>query len=94
MAFALSGASTVLLASGRLATGQVLAFVVLLFAALLGLGHVFPDADLYEILPGTGVSILTALAFGALSAGGAPGRAVRCRDGRAPARVGVDRAAG
>ncbi|RYY98301.1 MAG: hypothetical protein EOO24_18670, partial [Comamonadaceae bacterium] len=66
-AFALSGASTVLLASGSLVAGQVLAFGVLLFAALIGLGHVFPSADLYAILPGTGVAIPTVLAFAALS---------------------------
>lgn len=69
LAFALSGASTVLLASGRLAAGQVLAFVVLLLAALLGLGHVFPSADLYALLPGTGVAIPTVAAFIALSIG-------------------------
>lgn len=69
MAFAFSGASTLLLASGRLAGGQVLAFVVLLFATLLGMGHVFPSADLYALLPGTGVAIPTVIAFIALSVG-------------------------
>lgn len=69
MAFAFSGASTLLLASGRLTGGQVLAFVVLLLAALLGMGHVFPSADLYALLPGTGVAIPTVVAFIALSVG-------------------------
>lgn len=69
VAFALSGTSTLLLAAGQLAVGQVVAFVVLLFAALLGIGHVLPTADLYAFLPGTGVSILTVVAFSALSIG-------------------------
>lgn len=69
MAFALSGTSTILLATGRLAGGQVLGFLVLLFAALLAMGHVFPSADLYDWLPGTGVAIPTVMAFIALSVG-------------------------
>lgn len=69
MAFALSGASTVLLATGRLAGGQVLALLVLLLAALLGMGHVLPSADLYALLPGTGVAIPTVMAFLLLSVG-------------------------
>lgn len=68
-AFVLSGASSMLLATGRLAGGQILASLVLLFAALLGLGHVFPRADLYSLLPGTGVAIPTVVAFSALSIG-------------------------
>ncbi len=69
VAFALSGASTALLARGRLAGGQMVAFGVLLLAVLLGMGHVFPSADLYALLPGTGVAIPTVAAFSALSVG-------------------------
>lgn len=69
IAFALSGTSTLLLAAGQLAAGQIVAFLVLLLAGLLGLGHVFPSADLYASLPGTGVAIPTVMAFGALSLG-------------------------
>ncbi|HEY1230921.1 MAG TPA: HAMP domain-containing sensor histidine kinase [Ramlibacter sp.] len=69
VAFALSGAASVLLAAGRLVGGQLVAFAVLLFTALLGLGHVFPTADLYAYMPGTGVAIPTVLAFMALSMG-------------------------
>lgn len=68
-AFILSGSGTALLASGRLAAGQVVAFVVLLLGVLLGMGHVFPSADLYDLLPGTGVAIPTVAAFSALSIG-------------------------
>ncbi|HEY1229819.1 MAG TPA: HAMP domain-containing sensor histidine kinase [Ramlibacter sp.] len=67
--FALSGAASILLARGRLVGGQLAAFGVLLFAALLGLAHVFPTADLYAYMPGTGVAIPTVLAFMALSLG-------------------------
>ena len=67
IALVLSGASTLLLAAGRLAAGQIVAFLVLLLAILLGMGHVFPSADLYALLSGTGVAIPTVLAFCALS---------------------------
>ena len=69
IAFVLSGASTFLLATGALAAGQIVAFLVLLLAVLLAVGHVFPSADLYALLPGTGVAIPTVLAFCALSLG-------------------------
>lgn len=67
--FAVSGLSILLLASGRTWEGQCTAFILLLFLALLGFGHLYPNADLYELLPGSGVSIPTVLAFMALSAG-------------------------
>jgi signal transduction histidine kinase len=68
-AFALSGLATVLLARGRSAGGQILALLLLAVTVLLGLGHLFPHADLYARLPGTGVAIPTVLAFVALSLG-------------------------
>ena len=66
---ALSGSATALLATGRVMAGQVLAFAMLLLAILFGLAHVFPRADLYRYMPGTGVAIPTVLSFGALSLG-------------------------
>jgi signal transduction histidine kinase len=64
-----SGAATVALALGRVHPGQVLAFIMLMLSILFGLGHVFPEADLYRFLPGTGVAIPTVLSFIALSLG-------------------------
>ncbi|MBL0727206.1 sensor histidine kinase KdpD [Piscinibacter sp. HJYY11] len=69
LAFAMSGLATVLLALRRFAAGQIVALGVLLLASLLGLGHVFPDADLYTLMPGTGVAIPSVLAFVVLSIG-------------------------
>ncbi|WP_326540471.1 sensor histidine kinase [Pseudorhodoferax sp.] len=66
--FALSGLAGVLLAGRHVTAGQILSFAVLMFAGLVGLGHVFPDADLYRVMPGTGVAIPTVLAFVAVSA--------------------------
>ena len=65
--FLASGAATTLMATHRLAQGQVLALAVLLFAVLLGLGHVVPHADLYRYVPGTGVSVATVAALMLLS---------------------------
>lgn len=65
--FLASGTATTLMAARRLALGQVTALVVLLAALLLGLGHVFPNADLYRYVPGTGVAIPTVTAFVLLS---------------------------
>lgn len=67
LAFALSGVATVLLALGRFTAGQIVALGVFVFAALIGLGHVIPQADLYRFMPGTGVAIPSVLAFLALS---------------------------
>jgi signal transduction histidine kinase len=69
VAFALSGLATVLLSLRQPVAGQLAAFTVLLYAALLGIGHLFPHADLYRHLPGTGVAIPTVLAFIVLSVG-------------------------
>jgi signal transduction histidine kinase len=66
---AISGAGTALLVTGRVLTGQLLAFSMLLLSVLFGLGHVFPRADLYRYLPGTGVAIPTVLSFVTLSLG-------------------------
>ena len=66
--FALSGLATALMALGRLAGGQLLAFAVLLFTGLVGLGHAFPGADLYAFVPGTGVALPTVVGFAALAA--------------------------
>lgn len=67
MLFGLSGAATVFIARDKVTAGQLLASVVLLVAALMGLGHVFPEADLYTVMPGTGVAIPTVMGFAALS---------------------------
>lgn len=67
--FAASGVSAVLLASNRVVPGQALAYALLMFAVLLGLGHAVPDADLYIALPGTGVAIPTVVAFACLALG-------------------------
>jgi signal transduction histidine kinase len=64
---ALSGASTVLLASRHYAFGQALGFGVLMLSGLMALGHVVPQADLYKVLPGTGVAIPTVLGLAAVS---------------------------
>lgn len=69
LAFAVSGAATALLGRGRAVPGQLAAFALLLYAALLGIGHLIPEADLYRYLPGTGVAIPTVLSFIALSIG-------------------------
>ena len=69
IAFAISGLATVLLACGRLVAGELTAFAVLLYASLLGIGHLFPRADLYRNLPGTGVAIPTVFSFISLSIG-------------------------
>lgn len=69
LGLALSGAATTLLLGGRLAAGQVLAFTMLLMSVLFGLAHVFPRADLYRDLPGTGVAIPTVFSFLMLSLG-------------------------
>lgn len=66
---AVSGAGTVLLVTERVVRGQVLAYTMLLLSILFGLAHVFPAADVYRNLPGTGVAIPTVLAFLALSLG-------------------------
>lgn len=66
-ALTVSGLSTWLLGAGRLWQGQVFAFITLLGALLVGMGHLFPQADLYERLPGRGVAIPTILSFIALS---------------------------
>lgn len=58
---AVSGAASALLATGRVLAGQVLASTMLLMSILFGLAHVFPGADLYRHLPGTGVAIPTVL---------------------------------
>ncbi len=68
MLFALSGCAGTMLAHNRVAGGQLVAFGVLMFAGLVGLGHVFPTADLYSLMPGTGVAIPTVLGFVSLSA--------------------------
>lgn len=65
--FLLSGASTLPLAAGKHAAGQIVALGLLLFATLVGLGHVFPSARLYDFMPGTGVAIPSVLAFMAVS---------------------------
>jgi signal transduction histidine kinase len=65
--FALSGLVTALFVLGRVLQGQLLAFGVLLVCVLFGLAHVFPQADLYRVMPGTGVAIPTVLSFVALS---------------------------
>ena len=69
LGLAFSGAASALLVRGRVLPGQVAAFSMLLLAILFGLAHVFPRADLYRYLPGTGVAIPTVLAFMALSLG-------------------------
>ena len=66
---ALSGTATALLVTGRVLAGQVLAFTMLLLAVLFGMAHVFPRADLYRYMPGTGVAIPTVLSFVMLSLG-------------------------
>lgn len=66
---AFSGSATALLASGRVAAGQVIAFAVLMLSVLFGTAHVFPRADLYRYLPGTGVAIPTVLSFLSLAVG-------------------------
>lgn len=58
-----SAVSTWLLASGRQWQGQTWAFANLLFTALIGIGHVFPVADLYRHLPRAGISVPTVIAF-------------------------------
>lgn len=65
--FAFCGSATLLLAGRHFAAGQLVAFGVLLFSGLVGLAHVFPTADLYRHVPGTGVAIPTVLAFVSLS---------------------------
>jgi signal transduction histidine kinase len=65
--FLLSSASALLLVAGKHAAGQIVALGLLLFAALIGLGHVFPSARLYDFMPGTGVAIPSVLAFMAVS---------------------------
>lgn len=62
-----SSAASSLMAAGRVALGQITALGVLLFAVLLGLGHVLPQADLYRHVPGTGVAIPTVIAVVVLS---------------------------
>jgi len=62
-----SGVASLFLARGQLAAGQIVAFLVLLLAGLLGLGHAIVNADLYAYMPGTGVAIPTALCCAALS---------------------------
>lgn len=64
----LSGLACVALALRRPAAGQVMSFLVFLLAGLMGLAHVFPAADLYAYMPGTGVAIPTILALLAISA--------------------------
>ncbi len=69
MGLALTGAGSALLVRARVLPGQVIAFGMLMLAVLFGLAHVFPRADLYRYLPGTGVAIPTVLSFMALSLG-------------------------
>ena len=64
---AMSGAAAVLLATRHYAFGQALGFGVLMLSGLIGLGHVIPKADLYSVLPGTGVAIPTVLGLVAVS---------------------------
>lgn len=64
-----SAASTWLLASGRQWQGQTWAFADLLFTALIGIGHVFPVADLYQHLPRAGIAVPTVVAFVLLAIG-------------------------
>ena len=64
-----SAASTWLLASGRHWQGQTWAFANLLFTALIGIGHVFPVADLYQHLPRAGIAVPTVIAFVLLAIG-------------------------
>lgn len=63
-----SGVSTLAQAHVHYSIGQSTAFSLLMLALLMGLGHVFPNADLYSYLPGTGVAIPTVMAFGAIAA--------------------------
>lgn len=65
--FLASGVATTLMAIHHLAHGQVAALAVLLFTVLLGLGHVFPQGELYRYVPGTGVAVPTVVAFLLLS---------------------------
>lgn len=58
-----SAAATWLLATDRQWQGQTWAFANLLFTALIGIGHVFPVADLYQHLPKAGVAVPTVLGF-------------------------------
>ena len=64
---ALSGAAAVMLATRHYAFGQALAFGVLMLSGLIGLGHIVPQADLYTVLPGTGVAIPSVLGLVAVS---------------------------
>lgn len=67
LSLGLLGGAAWLLGAARWAAGQFAALAVFLFAALVGLGHVFPQADLYRAMPGTGVAIPTVLGLLALS---------------------------
>jgi hypothetical protein len=65
--FAVASLNTYLLADGKDVFGQILSFGLLLFCALLALGHASASADLYKLLPGTGVAIPTVIASAALA---------------------------
>jgi len=67
--FALFECASWLLAKAHWVKGQVVALAVFLFATLVGLGHIFPDADLYRVMPGTGLVIPTVLGFMCVSMG-------------------------
>lgn len=66
---AVAGLASALLARGLFAAGQALSFGLVMASALIGLGHAFPAADLYDYLPGTGVALPTVVAFAALGLG-------------------------
>jgi len=53
----------------RVRHGQVLALAVLLLALLTLAGYLVRDTYLYDLLPGKGTSVLTALVFGLLAVG-------------------------
>lgn len=65
--FIATGTASLLMAAQRYASGQVVSFALLLVAALMALAHLFPSADLYAYMPGTGVAAPTVIAFLALS---------------------------